>query len=153
MRGWLRGSGLGSEGVLTDQQGRTSAPFVWAAGDVARAFDHRHGEHRRSEHWDAAARQGMAVARSIVGERPDLPPLPSFWSDQYGLRIQYFGHAESADGAQIEGKPDERDFAVVYTRGERPVGALVVDSPRDFARLRKEIERTYETNTNGKEHR
>ena len=151
--GWLKGSGLDSDGVLTDEDGRTGVPDVWAAGDVARAFDHRHGEHRRSEHWDAAARQGMAVARSITGERPDPYPLPSFWSDQYGLRIQYFGHAESADGSLVEGSPAERDFAVIYTRDEQPVGALVVDNARAYSRLRKEIERTYEQSNNGKEER
>jgi 3-phenylpropionate/trans-cinnamate dioxygenase ferredoxin reductase component len=149
---WLEGSGLETDGVVTDDTGRTVLPDVWAAGDVARAFDRRHGEHRRSEHWDAAARQGMAVARAITGDRPDPHPLPSFWSDQYGLRIQYFGHAEGSDDAHIEGKPGDRDFAVVYTREEQPVGALVVGRPRDFARLRKEIERTYEKATNGKEH-
>ena len=140
---WLKGSGLETDGVLTDHAGRTSVPGVWAAGDVARAFDHRNGEHRRSEHWDAAARQGMAVARAIAGDQPDPHPLPSFWSDQYGLRIQYVGHAEGADGARVEGKPADRDFAVVYTREEQPVGALVVGRPKAFARLRKEIDRTY----------
>jgi NADPH-dependent 2,4-dienoyl-CoA reductase/sulfur reductase-like enzyme len=149
---WLAGSGLDPGGVPTDAEGRTAIPDVWAAGDVSRAFDHRHGEHRRSEHWDAAARQGMAVSRSIIGERPDPHPLPTFWSDQYGLRIQYVGHAESADGRTVEGKPGERDFAVVYTRGAKPVGALVLDSPRAFARLRKEVERTYQPRTNGKDH-
>ncbi len=150
---WLKGSGLDTDGVTTDHAGRTSIPGVWAAGDVARGFDHRHGEHRRSEHWDAAARQGMAVARAITGEEPEPQPLPSFWSDQYGLRIQYFGHAEGSDAAHVEGTPDDRDYAVVYTRDEQPVGALVVGNPRAFARLRKEIERTYEQATDGKEQR
>ncbi len=144
---WLVGSGLETDGVLTDAEGRTSVPGVWAAGDVTRAFDHRHGEHRRSEHWDAAARQGMAVATSITGGPANPLPLPSFWSDQYGIRIQYFGHAESAEDAQVEGKPGERDFAVVYLRDERPVGALVVDNARAYARLRREIERTYDQTT------
>ena len=104
--GWLKGSGLETDGVLTDHAGRTSMPDVWAAGDVARSFDHRHGEHRRTEHWDAAARQGMSVARAITGDEPEPHPLPSFWSDQYGLRIQYVGHAEGADAARVEGKPE-----------------------------------------------
>ncbi len=151
--GWLKGSGLETDGVVTDHAGRTSLPGVWAAGDVARAFDHRHGEHRRSEHWDAAARQGMAAARAITGDQPDPHPLPSFWSDQYGLRIQYFGHAEESDAAHVEGEPGDRDFAVVYTHEGLPVGALVMGRPRAFARLRKEIERTYDQQTNGKEQR
>jgi NADPH-dependent 2,4-dienoyl-CoA reductase/sulfur reductase-like enzyme len=140
---WLEGSGLGSDGVVTDTAGRTGVPHVFAAGDVTTAFDHRVGRQRRSEHWDAAARQGVAVAQAILGERPDPAAPPSFWSDQYGVRIQYFGHAETADEMTVEGRPDERRFAVVYTRGGRPVAALTVDDPRAFARLRREIERNY----------
>ena len=142
--GWLKGSGLETDGVLTDQAGRTSMPDVWAAGDVARSFDHRSGEHRRrSTGTPPPAREWPPPGRSL-GDEPDPPPLPSFWSDQYGLRIQYFGHAEGADAAPVEGRPSDRDFAVVYTREGQPVGALVVGRPRAFARLRKEIERTYD---------
>jgi NADPH-dependent 2,4-dienoyl-CoA reductase/sulfur reductase-like enzyme len=141
--GWLDGTGLGTDGVTTDSAGRTEVPHVFAAGDVTRSFDHRVGEHRRSEHWDAAARQGMAVARAILGEPPGPGHAPSFWSDQYGVRIQYVGHAELADEITVEGRPADRRFAVVYTREGQPVGALTVDDARAYARLRKEIERTF----------
>lgn len=144
---WLEGSGLETDGVLTDHAGRTTLPDVFAAGDVATSFDHRLGEHRRTEHWDAAARQGTAAARAMLGEEPDHPPVPSFWSDQYGLRIQYAGHADLADEVRLEGKPGARDFAVVYSRDGEPVGALTVDNPRAFARLRKRIERTHAKQT------
>ena len=85
----------------------------------------------------------MAAARAMLGEEPAPGPLTGFWSDQYGLRIQYVGHADLADEATIEGRPADRSFAVVYTRRGRPVGALAVDDPRAFARLRKEIERAH----------
>ena len=140
---WLKGSGLPTDGVLTDGAGRTKLPHVFAAGDVARGFDDRVGEHRRTEHWEAAARGGMAAARAMLGEEPAPGPLTGFWSDQYGLRIQYVGHADLADERTIEGRPADRSFAVVYTRRGRPVGALAVDDPRAFARLRKEIERAH----------
>ena len=149
--GWLNGTGLEMDGVLTDAVGRTALPHVFAAGDVTRGFDHHIGEHRRSEHWEAAARQGTAVARAILGEEPRPAPLPSFWSDQYGLRIQYVGHADLSDEATIEGRLDDRDFCVVYTRAGRPVGVLAVDNPRAVARLRKEIDRTYAKESNAKE--
>jgi NADPH-dependent 2,4-dienoyl-CoA reductase/sulfur reductase-like enzyme len=150
---WLEGSRLAADGVITDSAGRTGLPHVYAAGDVARSFDHRVGEHRRSEHWDAAARQGMAAARAILGERPEPGPAPSFWSDQYGVRIQYVGHAELADEITVEGRPADRRFAVVYTREGRPVGALTVDDPRAFARLRREIERTFGNQSSEEEQR
>ena len=148
---WLKGSPLGTDGVLTDGAGRTRIPHVFAAGDVAVGFDHRLGTHRRSEHWDAAARQGAAAARAIVGERPEPPAPPSFWSDQHGVRIQYFGYADLADEITVEGQPGDRRFAVAYTRRGRPVGVLTVDEPRAFARLRKEIERTYASESSEKE--
>jgi NADPH-dependent 2,4-dienoyl-CoA reductase/sulfur reductase-like enzyme len=147
---WLEGSGLGTDGVITDQAGRTALPDVFAAGDVATSFDPRLGEHRRTEHWDAAARQGAAAAKAMLGEEPDHPPVPSFWSDQYGLRIQYAGHADLADDVRLEGAPGARAFTVVYSRDGEPVGALTVDNPRAFARLRKEIERSHAEQT-GKE--
>jgi NADPH-dependent 2,4-dienoyl-CoA reductase/sulfur reductase-like enzyme len=144
---WLKGSGLETDGVLTDHAGRTALPDVFAAGDVATSFDPLRGVHRRTEHWDAAARQGAAAAKAMLGEEPDEPPIPSFWSDQYGLRIQYAGHADLADEVRVDGEPGARDFAVVYSRGGEPVGALTLGNPRAFARLRKQIERSYATQT------
>jgi NADPH-dependent 2,4-dienoyl-CoA reductase/sulfur reductase-like enzyme len=139
---WLEGSGLKTDGVITDQAGRTALPDIFAAGDVATSFDPRIGQHRRTEHWDAAARQGAAAAKAMLGVHPDRPPVPTFWSDQYGLRIQYAGHADLADEVRVEGEPGARDFAVVYSHGGDPIGALTVGNPRAFARLRKQIERS-----------
>jgi NADPH-dependent 2,4-dienoyl-CoA reductase/sulfur reductase-like enzyme len=141
--GWLDRTRLGAEGVATDSAGRTALPHVYAAGDVTRPYDERAGTRRRSEHWDAAARQGAAAARAILGDASEPQPPSSFWSDQYGLRIQYAGYADLADDMTIEGRPEERRFAAVYTRAGRPVGALTVDDPRGFARLRREIHRTF----------
>ena len=98
---WLAGSGLDERGVRTDAAGRTCLPGVFAAGDASIPFEPRFGEHARTEHWDAAAWQGAAVARAILGEQPGRPPLPSFWSDQYGLRMQYVGHARHADAVRV----------------------------------------------------
>jgi NADPH-dependent 2,4-dienoyl-CoA reductase/sulfur reductase-like enzyme len=137
---WLAGSGLDVDGVRTDPQGRTAIPGIYAAGDVARSFDHRIGGYARSEHWDAASRQGIAVARAILAEPPSAPALPSFWSDQYGLRLQYVGHAASANRISVDGELDENDFTVVYRRGHRPVAALSVGRPSQLAALRRQIE-------------
>jgi NADPH-dependent 2,4-dienoyl-CoA reductase/sulfur reductase-like enzyme len=138
---WLRGSGLGVDGVRTDTAGRTPLPGVFAAGDASLPFDPRFGSHARTEHWDAAAWQGAAVARAMLDEYPGTPPLPSFWSDQYGLRIQYVGHAHRADGVAIEGDPAARDFEAVFTRSGVPVAGLAVGRPRSIPALRKLIER------------
>ena len=137
---WLRGSGLEESGVRTDTSGRTALPGVFAAGDASAPFDPRFGVHARTEHWDAAAWQGTAAARAMLGERAGAPPLPSFWSDQYGLRIQYVGHAHHADAVVIEGDPGERNFEAVFTRDGVPVASLAVGRPRAIPALRKQIE-------------
>lgn len=141
--GWLRGSGLAENGVCTDASGRTPLPGVFAAGDVAAPFEPRFGAHARSEHWDAAAWQGAAAARAMLGEYPGTPPLPSFWSDQYGLRIRYVGHAQHADAVRIDGDPRARDFEAVFTRNGLSVAGLAVGRPRAIPALRKEIDRTH----------
>jgi len=137
---WLRGSGLDEKGVRTDTAGRTGLPGVFAAGDASVPFDPRFGCHARTEHWDAAAWQGAAAAKAMLGEYPGTPPLPSFWSDQYGLRIQYVGHAHHSDAVVIEGDPSERDFQAVFTRSGVPVAGLTVGRPRAIPTLKKQIE-------------
>ena len=140
---WLAGSGLDERGVPVDAGGRTALPGVFAAGDASVPFDHRFGVHARTEHWDAAAWQGAAVARAMLGEDPGTPPLPSFWSDQYGVRVQYVGHARHADGVVLEGDPASRDFEAVFLRGGAPVAGLTVGRPRAIPTLRKRIERAH----------
>jgi NADPH-dependent 2,4-dienoyl-CoA reductase/sulfur reductase-like enzyme len=138
--GWLRGSGLDETGVRTDTSGRTPLPGVFAAGDASVPFDPRFGSHARTEHWDAASWQGAAVAQAMLGEYPGTPPLPSFWSDQYGLRIQYVGHAHRADAVVVEGDSEDRDFEAVFTRSGVPVAGLTVERPRSIPALKKRIE-------------
>jgi NADPH-dependent 2,4-dienoyl-CoA reductase/sulfur reductase-like enzyme len=137
---WLEGSGLEPGGIRTDAACRSRVSDVFAAGDASIPFDPRFGAHARTEHWDAAAWQGAAAARSMLGDYPGTPPLPSFWSDQYGFRIQYVGHAHHADDVVVEGDPGGRDFEAVFTRNGRPIAGLAVGRPRSIPGLRKAIE-------------
>jgi NADPH-dependent 2,4-dienoyl-CoA reductase/sulfur reductase-like enzyme len=137
---WLRGSGLAEDGVRVDTSGRTKLPDVFAAGDASVPFDLRFGAHARTEHWDAAAWQGAAVAQAMLGGYPGTPPLPSFWSDQYGLRIRYVGHAHHADAVTFDGDPTSRDFEAVFSRAGVPIAGLAVGRPRAIPALRKRID-------------
>ena len=137
---WLAGSGLDEKGVRTDTAGRTPLPGVFAAGDASVPFDPRFGNYARTEHWDAAAWQGAAAAKAMLGDYPGTPPLPSFWSDQYGVRVQYVGHAHHSDAVTIEGDPDGRDFEATFTRSGVPVAGLTVGRPRAIPALKKRIE-------------
>ena len=67
---WLAGSGLDDGGVPVDAAGRTRVPGIYAAGDAAEHFDARLGAHVRTEHWEAAARQGAAARPRDARPRP-----------------------------------------------------------------------------------
>ncbi len=137
---WLEGSGLDPEGVKADHCGRTEASGVYAAGDAARPLNPATGNHERSEHWEAAARQGTQVARAIVGLEPTKPALPSFWTDQYGLRVQLVGDAREADQIEIDGDPDARDFTALMIRDGTPIAGMAVGRPRAVPALRERIQ-------------
>ena len=123
-----------------DHAGRTDVPDVYAAGDAARVFNPVLGVYERSEHWEAASRQGAQVARSILGLAPVAPAPPSFWTDQYGIRVQLIGDAREADEVEIDGDPEARDFEVVMRRDGIPVAGMAVGRPRAIPRLRKLVE-------------
>ena len=138
---WLEGSGLELEnGVRCDAGGLTSSPGVVAVGDCAAWYDPRLGRHHRVEHWTGALdRPKRAVATLLSGDSsgPDVAPA-YFWSDQYGVRIQFAGDARSADTVTVEdGDPAERSFLAVYRQGEQPVGVLGMNQTRAFTRWRR----------------
>ena len=137
---WLEGTGLDAGGVRVDVHGRTPAPGIYAAGDAARPYDPALARHVRTEHWEAAARQGAAVARAMLGLEPARTPIPSFWSDQYDVRVQYVGRAEEADRIAIDGDPGGRDFEALFTKAGVPVAALLVGRPRALSRTRRRVQ-------------
>ena len=139
---WLEGSGLETDGVGVDACGRTDALDVFAAGDAARIFNPVSGRHERSEHWDAAARQGAQVARAILGLEPLPPALPSFWTDQFGHRIQLVGDASNGDEVTFAGDTVAPDFTAMVRRDGVVVAGMTVNQPRAIPKLRREIEMT-----------
>lgn len=140
--GWLAGSGLGTAGgIPVDPHGRTASAEVLAGGDAAATFDPRLGRHVPGSHWEAAGRQGARAARVMLGLDPGEVPLTSFWTDQYGIRIQYLGHARLADAVAFDGDPASASFTATFTRRGRAVGALLVDRPRALPAIRHLIEK------------
>jgi 3-phenylpropionate/trans-cinnamate dioxygenase ferredoxin reductase component len=138
--GWAGSAGFPATGIPVGPGGRTFLPHVFAAGDAAMPFDERLGTHVRSEHWESAARGGAEAARAMLGLELRPAPLSSFWSDQYGVRIQYVGRAQGADRVEVDGSPAERDFAAVYSCDGAPIGALLVGRPHELPALRRLIE-------------
>jgi NADPH-dependent 2,4-dienoyl-CoA reductase/sulfur reductase-like enzyme len=136
---WLAGSGLDSSGVRVNAHGRTEIEGVFAAGDAASTYDEHFQRHLPGSHWEAAGRQAARAARAMLALDPGNAELSSFWTDQYGIRIQYVGHAPLADSLAIDGEPHARDFTATYTRAGRPVGALLVNRTRSLPEIRKLI--------------
>jgi NADPH-dependent 2,4-dienoyl-CoA reductase/sulfur reductase-like enzyme/nitrite reductase/ring-hydroxylating ferredoxin subunit len=124
------------DGVVVDELLRTSAPSVWAAGDVARHPDAWLGEPVRIEHWVVAERQGQAAARAMLGRGAPYREVPFFWSAHYDVTIAYVGHAERWDRVEVLGSLDARDAAVVYRRGGKVLAVATVN--RDATSLRVE---------------
>ena len=138
--GWLADTGLGSAGAIhVDAGGRSALPGIYAAGDAACFPDPATGCHLPTQHWEAAAHQGAAVARAIVGEPDQAAQPPMFWTDQHGVRIQFVGHAGTADRIDIDGDPHTPDFTAWLIAGERPVGALLEGRARALADARRRL--------------
>ncbi|WP_314220683.1 NAD(P)/FAD-dependent oxidoreductase [Streptomyces zaehneri] len=141
---WLAGSGVELDnGVKCGADGRTALAGVVAVGDCANWYDPRAGAHRRVEHWTGAReRPEAAVATLLAGGAvaPGVPRPPYFWSDQYGVRIQFAGHAAGADSVTVEeGAADDRNVLAVYRRAGDPVAVLGMNQPRLFTRWRKQL--------------
>lgn len=141
---WLESSGVELEnGVKCGADGRTGLAGVVAVGDCANWYDPAAGMHRRVEHWTGAKeRPAVAVATLLSGGTGEPGPVrpPYFWSDQYGVRIQFTGHAAAADSVAVEeGAADDRSFLAVYRRAGAPVAVLGMNQPRLFTRWRKQL--------------
>lgn len=131
----------GANGIPTDACGRTSIPGVFAAGDVAEAWHPLLGRPLRVEHWTNAAGQGAAVAHAILGHERPHTALPYFWSDQFGLRLQYVGHAASWAAVELEGEADSFVARYLDEHGAS-VAALAVNRPAEVGQLRNELAAT-----------
>ncbi len=117
-------------GVLVDEMLRTSAPGVWAAGDLARWPDPSSGEKVRIEHWVLAQRLGQAAARNILGAEEGFRSVPFFWSRHYDVSIQYVGSAVGWQEADSVGDPRHGQGTVLFKRGGRILAVASVGDPR-----------------------
>ncbi|HLZ84346.1 MAG TPA: FAD-dependent oxidoreductase [Caulobacteraceae bacterium] len=104
-------------GVVVDARLQTSVAGVYAVGDMARYPDHRTGELIRVEHWVAAERQGQHAARAVLGLADAFRDTPFFWSAHYDTTINYVGHAEAFDTAEIEGSIADGSATVRLAKG------------------------------------
>lgn len=147
---WLAGSTLAlGDGVLCDEGCVTASPQVVAVGDVARVGG------VRAEHWTSATEQPRVAVANLLAGRTLVTsrPVPYFWSDQYGSRIQFAGRYQPGGTVRVtEGElsdegPGDGGFLARYERDGTTVAVLAVDRPRPFTRARRALGRPLETAT------
>src|SRR5262249_50758292 len=105
-------------GVVVDERLQTSAAGVYAAGDIARYPYGPSGERVRIEHWAVAQRMGRVAALNMLGRATKFTSAPFFWTTQYDVTVNYVGHAEGWERADIAGSVAGRDCTIAYRRGQ-----------------------------------
>jgi 3-phenylpropionate/trans-cinnamate dioxygenase ferredoxin reductase component len=126
-------------GVLVDAAQRTTHPRVFAVGDAARRREG--GGPGASGHWDAAVTQARTAVAALLGLPAPPDPVPWFWSDRYGTRLEVAGVFAGAEATVLRGSPGVGPFCALALRGGLCVGAVSLDRPRDMAAARRLIER------------
>jgi 3-phenylpropionate/trans-cinnamate dioxygenase ferredoxin reductase subunit len=136
---WLDGSGIEVDnGVICDEAGRTSAPNVWALGDVASWRDPM-GHQARVEHWSNVGEQARVVVPAMLGrDTPSNVVVPYFWSDQYDIKIQCLGEPHATDIVHLV-EDDGRKFLAYYERDGVLVGVVGGGLPGKVMKVRAKI--------------
>jgi 3-phenylpropionate/trans-cinnamate dioxygenase ferredoxin reductase subunit len=129
-------------GIVVDEHLRTSDPDIFAAGDIAYAYNPRLGRHIRVEHWANARRQGVIAAKAMLGQ-DEVDVRPSyFFTDQYDLSMEYTGDIGPAgyDRVIFRQYPDSREVIVFWLHEQRIQAGMninIFDVSDDIERLIK----------------
>jgi len=135
-----RAAGLDcSNGIVVDEQCRTSDPRIYAAGDCTNHPSPRFGRRLRLESVDHAFEQATSAALNLMGIPTPHDKVPWFWSDQYDLKMIIVGICHGHDAVVIRGSPAARSFSACYLRGGELVAVDTVNHPKDQMAARKLI--------------
>ena len=127
-------------GVTVNEFLETSAPDIFAAGDIARWPDRHGGEAIRVEHWVVAQRQGQTAARNMLGAREAFTSVPFFWSQHYDMQINYVGHAEKWDEIVVEGDIAAKDCLLRFKRAGRDLAVVSIFRDVDSLKAERDME-------------
>jgi 3-phenylpropionate/trans-cinnamate dioxygenase ferredoxin reductase component len=145
--GWLSDSGLElGRGVVVDEHLRTTNHSIVAVGDVAARWSPRWQSHLHVEHWDEAVTAPTAAARTLLHDDAATDalvphdPIPYFWSDQFGHKVQYVGHHTPDDTVVWRDPDDGTGRAVAWLAPDGRLNAvLAVDRPKELVQARRAI--------------
>lgn len=139
---WLADSGIATDrGILTDTRCRTNVPGVVAIGDVAQRWTAHTGSHRLVEHWDEASTAATAAVASLLDweQGPEHDPVPYFWSDQFGRKLQYVGVHAPGDELTVETANDGTLRRAIWSRDGALTAWLGVDLSKDLVKARTAV--------------
>jgi NADPH-dependent 2,4-dienoyl-CoA reductase/sulfur reductase-like enzyme len=120
-----------TDGVMVNEYLETSAPGIFAAGDVANYKDVLFEKRRRVEHWDNAVSQGQHCARALMGKREPFKHVPYFFSDVFDLSYEFWGDPSGANDVIHRGDLSSNSFSVWWLRQKVVVAAFVMNRPDD----------------------
>ncbi len=136
-----RGAGLElgqAGGVRCSARLQSSAPGVFAAGDICEYDSPLHGGPLRVEHWDVAFNHGKTVALNMLGHDVPHETVPYFFSVLGDwAELEYVGPAREWDEEIVRGSMNEGSFTTWYVKGGRLVAALTVGRSDDLDHARR----------------
>lgn len=114
-------------GIVVNQQLRTTLPDVFAAGDVANAWHPFFRRNIRVEHWANALNQGPAAARAMLDQDVSYDRIPYFFSDQYEVGMEYSGYATEWDEVIYRGAINDGEFIAFWLKDQRVIAGMNVN--------------------------
>ena len=124
-------------GIIVNEYGETSAPNVYAAGDVTNHYNPLYERRLRLESWQNAQDQAIAIARVMCGQREPYSAVPWFWSDQLGAKLQMAGTSDGFDRTVMRGSLKDGEFSVFYFDDDVLIGVDSINRPADHVVSRK----------------
>ena len=125
------------DGIVVDEYCRTSAPDIYAAGDVTQHHNTHADKRIRLEAWQCAQNMAIAAANIMCGDETPYSEVPWMWSDQFDANLQVAGVPDSWDDIVMRGDPSAGAF-IGFVLGERGIsGAIAVNQPRDMRLARR----------------
>jgi 3-phenylpropionate/trans-cinnamate dioxygenase ferredoxin reductase subunit len=114
-------------GIVVNQQLRSTLPNLFAAGDVANAWHPFFKRQIRIEHWANALNQGPAAARAMLDQDVSYDRIPYFFSDQYDVGMEYSGYATEWDQVICRGAVGDGEFVAFWLKDQRVIAGMNVN--------------------------
>jgi len=130
-------------GIVVDENCRTSDPAIFAAGDCTNYFSPRYQSRVRLESVDNAFEQSKVAALNILERRTAYERVPWFWSDQYDNKLLIAGLSQGYDQQLTRGDPATRSFSVCYLKGGELLAVEAVNHSKDYMAARALIPRRF----------